>query len=46
MRGLCFHTLGEPEQDGEPHFPSEQQVVGKLPGAHLTRGPEVGSGDK
>lgn len=45
-RGLCLHILGEPEQNGEPHFSKEQQVVGKLPGAHLTRGPAVGSGNK
>lgn len=45
-RGLCLHILGGPEQNGEPHFSKEQQVVGKLPGAHLTRGPAVGSGNK
>lgn len=45
-RGLCLHILGEPEQNGEPHFSKEQHVVGKLPGAHLTRGPAVGSGNK
>lgn len=46
MRGLCLHIWGEPGQSREPHFPSEQQVVGKLLGAHLTRGPETGSGNK
>lgn len=40
VRGLCFHILGEPGQSREPHFPSEQEVVGKLPGVHLSRGPE------
>lgn len=46
MGGLCLHILGEPQKSGEPHFPSELQVSGKLPGAHLTRGPEAGSGNK
>lgn len=46
MRGLCLHILGEPQQSGEPRFALEQQVVGKLPGAHLTQGPEGDSGNK
>lgn len=46
MRGLCLHILGEPQQSGEPRFPLEQQVFGKLPGAHLTQGPEGDSGNK
>lgn len=46
MRGFCFHILGEPGQNREPHFPSEQQVVGKLPGVHLSRGPEGDPGNR
>lgn len=44
MRDLCLSLLGEPEQNGEPHFPPERQVVRKLPGTQLTWGPEVGQG--
>lgn len=46
VRGFCFHILGEPGQSREPHFPSEQQVVGKLPGVHLSRGPEGDPGTR
>lgn len=46
VRDLCLPILGEPQQSGEPRFPLEQQVVGKLPGAHLTQGPEGDSGNK